>query len=164
MEYHDALARLQQEDRVLPHDDPKTGEARQRFEQLFDAFTPEKLPAAVRTTYAADTYFNDSLRTVRDRATLARYLAGSAEAVQQCTVRVDEWTPAITGWYVRWRMSIRFRHFRRGTDTHSIGVSHIVFDRDGLVALHQDFWDAAGGFYEHLPVLGGLLRRIRQRL
>ncbi|MDZ7644911.1 MAG: hypothetical protein U5K76_12275 [Woeseiaceae bacterium] len=38
-----------------------------------------------------------------------------------------------------------------------------IFDlrRDGRVALHQDFWDAAGGLYEHVPMLGGL---IRQRL
>ncbi|NIR62068.1 MAG: nuclear transport factor 2 family protein, partial [Gammaproteobacteria bacterium] len=99
-----------------------------------------------------------------DRDTLAAYLSGSAEAVEQCRVHIDEWTPASVGWYVRWRMTIRFRRFRRGVDTESIGVSHVVFDRDGRVALHQDFWDAAGGLYEHVPLIGAVLRRIRQRL
>jgi len=32
------------------------------------------------------------------------------------------------------------------------------------VALHQEFWDAAGGVHEHLPLLGGLIRGIRRRL
>jgi len=40
----------------------------------------------------------------------------------------------------------------------------IVFDRDRRVTLHQDFRDAAGGFHEHLPLLGGLIRGIRRRL
>lgn len=162
MEYHDALQRLEQAGNVLAHDD--AADARAAFERLFDRFTPQALRESVQRTYAPEPFFNDSLRTVRDRNALADYLAGSAEAVQHCGVVVDEWTPAATGWYVRWRMTIRFRRFKPHTDTESIGISHVVFDRDGRVALHQDFWDAAGGFYEHLPLLGGLIRRIRQRL
>lgn len=113
---------------------------------------------------SAQPFFNDSLKTVREREKLAAYLAESASAVDKCAVAIDEWTPARIGWYVRWRMTIRFRRFRRGVDTESIGISHIVFDREGRVALHQDFWDAAGGLYEHVPLLGALIRTIRQRL
>ena len=164
MEYHDALERLGQSGNALPHDDPAVGETQARFERLFDPFTPEALRESVRSTYAATPFFNDTLKTVRDRDTLAEYLAGTAQAVQDCRVAIEEWTPARIGWYVRWRMTIRFRRFKPDTDTESIGISHIVFDRDGRVALHQDFWDAAGGFYEHLPLLGAVMRRIRRRL
>lgn len=164
MDYHDALQRLAGADGTLPHDDPGVPDAQARFQAVFDHFTPDQLPAVVRDAYAEGLFFNDSLKTVREREALAEYLAESARAVQHCTVHVDEWTPADTGWYVRWRMTIRFRRFKPDTDTESIGVSHVVFDRDGRVALHQDFRDAAGGFYEHLPLVGGLVRRIRRRL
>jgi len=164
MEYHEALQRLEREGTALPHDDPATTDAKAAFETLFERFSPDALPAAVKAVYAAEPFFNDSLRTVRDREALVAYLAGSAEAVRHCTVDIDEWVPARTGWFVRWRMIIRFKRFKPDTDTQSIGVSHIVFDRDRRVALHQDFWDAAGGFHEHLPLLGGLIRGIRRRL
>ena len=164
MEYHDALEALEQGDAVLPHDDPGTREAQVTFERLFNAFTPDALRQSVRQTYAPEPFFNDTLKTVRERDALAAYLAESAEAVEQCTVEIDEWTPAKIGWYVRWRMTIRFKRFKRGVDTESIGVSHIVFDREGRVALHQDFWDSATGFYQHLPLLGGAIRWIRRRV
>ena len=61
-------------------------------------------------------------------------------------------------------MIIRFGRSRRDTDTRSIGISHLVFDHGGRVALHQDSRDAAGGFHEHVPLIGGVLRGIRRRL
>jgi len=44
-------------------------------------------------------------------------------------------------------MTIRFTRFRRETDIRSIGVSHIVCDRDGRVALDRDPRDAAGDLH-----------------
>jgi hypothetical protein len=61
-------------------------------------------------------------------------------------------------------MMIRIKRLRGGRATHSIGISHIVFDRDGRIALHQDFWEAASGLFEHIPLVGGLIRAIRQRM
>lgn len=164
MEYHDALEVLGQGDAVLAHDDPATEEAQATFERLFNAFTPDALRQSVQQTYAPEPFFNDTLKTVRERDALAEYLAATAEAVQDCRVTIDEWTPARIGWYVRWRMIIRFRRFKPDTDTESMGISHIVFDRGGRVALHQDFWDSATGFYQHLPLLGGVIRWIRRRV
>jgi hypothetical protein len=38
------------------------------------------------------------------------------------------------------------------------------FDKQGRVVLHQDFWDSSAGFYEHLPVLGGVMRWIKSKI
>ena len=43
-------------------------------------------------------------------------------------------------------------------------ISQLRFDGDGRVAFHQDFWNAADGLYEHLPLLGNLIRRVKRRL
>jgi hypothetical protein len=43
-------------------------------------------------------------------------------------------------------------------------VTLLRFDRAGRVVLHQDFWDPAAGFYEHLPVLGPVLRWIKSQI
>lgn len=52
-----------------------------------------------------------------------------------------------------------YRPFKR-----SVGMSHIRFDADGKVILHQDFWDSTGGLFEHVPGLGWMLRSVKSRL
>lgn len=44
------------------------------------------------------------------------------------------------------------------------GVSRVVFDEQGFVVEHVDYWDPAGQLYEKLPILGGLIRWVRRRL
>jgi hypothetical protein len=65
---------------------------------------------------------------------------------------------------LRWQMVIRFKRFRRGLDTETVGMSHLRFDAQGRVVYHQDYWNAADGLYEHIPLLGSLIRMIKRRL
>ena len=44
------------------------------------------------------------------------------------------------------------------------GTTVLKFSEEGLVSEHVDHWDAARDFYEHLPVIGWLLRVLRRRL
>ena len=44
------------------------------------------------------------------------------------------------------------------------GMTHLRFDGDGKITSHRDLFDAAEGFYEALPVIGGVLRAIKRRL
>jgi len=44
------------------------------------------------------------------------------------------------------------------------GTSVLRLAADGRVSEHIDHWDSGQAFYERLPVIGWLLRRIRNRL
>ena len=52
----------------------------------------------------------------------------------------------------------------RGQPWRFSGTSVVRFDDDGRVVEHRDHWDAARHFYERIPVIGWLLRLIRNRL
>ncbi len=43
------------------------------------------------------------------------------------------------------------------------GASHLVFDAEGRVLSHRDYWDAAQELYEKLPLIGPLMRWLRRR-
>ena len=58
-------------------------------------------------------------------------------------------------------MEIRFKRFRKGELTRSIGMSHLRVGADGRILLHQDYWDSASGLFEHVPVLGYGIRKIK---
>lgn len=144
---------------------PGEADAIARFAAFFQSFSPDRIERLVPDTYAEDVYFNDTLKTLRGRAALQHYLRDSAEAVEDCRVQLLETTRTAEGEHlIRWRMSIRFRRFRRGIDTETVGLSHLRFDAEGRVVYQQDYWNAADGLYEHIPVLGGLIRLIKRRL
>jgi steroid delta-isomerase len=43
------------------------------------------------------------------------------------------------------------------------GTSRVLFDADGRVREHLDFWDASSAVFERVPLLGRLVRGLRRR-
>jgi hypothetical protein len=135
------------------------------FAAFFSSFAPGRVDAMLAQTYASDVYFNDTLKAVRGLVALRHYLGESAEAVEDCRVVIHETTRTARDEHlVRWTMMIRFKRFKRGVDTYSVGISHLRFNADGHVVYHQDYWNAAEGLYQHVPVLGAAIRAIQNRL
>jgi hypothetical protein len=166
MEYIDALnqSKNTQVEALVPGSSGEQA-AIVRFKQFFADFSPGKIDDLLDHTYAERLYFNDTLKTLHDRASLRHYLQDSAAATELCVVEVDDMISNGRGdYYFRWRMRIRFKRFSRGQTTESIGISQIRFDGDGRVIFHQDFWNAADGLFQHIPLLGWMIRKIKQRL
>ena len=165
----DSLSELDRLRGAHPHafepGSPQEAQALQRFRAFFAAFAADRIDTQFDATYADDVFFNDGLKTLRGAAALKPYLRESAHAVEECEVAVEDITRTEQGEYlVRWRMRIRFKRFKRGVDTWSIGISHLRFAADGRVAYQQDYWNAADGLYEHVPLLGALIRALKRRL
>jgi hypothetical protein len=140
-------------------------EALARFGRFFSDFSGDRIEKLLPETYAEDVVFDDTLKTVRGRDALAHYLTESASAVDSCAVQILDHAANDGGdYFLRWRMMIRFRRFRRGQDTWSIGMSHLRFDAEGRVVYHQDYWNAADGLFQHIPLVGHLIRAIKRRL
>lgn len=64
--------------------------------------------------------------------------------------------------YIRW--TFRFNFKNKKAPVAIDGVSEVRFDDSGRVIAHIDHWDAASQFYERLPLLGWLIRRVKRRL
>lgn len=139
--------------------------ALERFAEFFSSFAADRIDRLLHLTYSPDLYFNDTIKSFTDLKTLGHYLKESAEAVEDCRVTIEEHTRTAHGEYlIRWKMMIRFKKMKKGVDTWTVGMSHLRFDADGRVAYHQDYWNAADGIYEHIPLLGGFIRMIKRRL
>lgn len=165
MEYLTELAKQRKQPLAFKAGSPEEAAAIARFQRFFADFSPNKIASLLEQTYSADVWFNDTLKTIRGTAQLREYLRHSAEAVESCTVEVHETLNNNLGdYYVRWTMSIRFKKFKRGQTTQTIGISHLRFNEQGLVCLHQDYWDSTAGIFEHIPVLGWLIGKIKARL
>jgi limonene-1,2-epoxide hydrolase len=139
--------------------------ALERFQQALADFKSPDFRARLRDAYAEGVWFNDTLKTLTGRDAVESYLAASSDALRAGTVEFLGWTADGRGnYFLRWEMRLRFKRLAGGDEQVSIGMSHVRFDADGRVVLHQDFWDSAAGLWEHLPGLGGVLRFAKRRL
>ena len=135
-----------------------------RFTEFLREWNPETIADSVQAVYASEAYFNDTIKDMNSSKKIAHYLAKSLEATE--TVRIEVLDVARSGvdYYFRWVMDIKFRNLNNGDWTQSEGMSQIRFNHEGKVLLHRDFWDAAGGLFAYMPVVGSLLRWIKGRL
>jgi hypothetical protein len=65
--------------------------------------------------------------------------------------------------FLTWEFRFRFKRFDTTTLQAVRGASHVVFNEQGLVTLHRDYWDAAEELYEKLPLVGGVMRWLKKR-
>jgi hypothetical protein len=137
----------------------------ENFKTFFSSFAADRIDKLLSSTYADDIYFNDTLKTVRGIEDLAHYLKESAAAVENCRVEVVEVTRTENNdHYFRWKMMIRFKRFKKGHDTWTVGMSHLRFNAAGLVVYHQDYWNATDGIFRHIPILGTMINAVIKRL
>lgn len=136
----------------------------ERFRGFFGDLREESIRKDIRSVYAPGVRFNDTLKAIEGVDALERYLVETARAVESCRVEVEEVLTSPSGVFVRWRMGIRFKRFRRGQTQESIGMSHLRFDAQGRVVYHQDYWDSGANLFEKVPVLGAGIRAVKRRL
>lgn len=135
-----------------------------RFKEYWSELNEARVREWLPKVYAENVWFNDTVKTITNRAELLDYMLHTASLVNATRVRVRDIATTDEGYYVRWEMSVEPANPRYGSEWKSIGISHIRLNAAGEVILHQDYWDSATGLYEHFPVLGWMIRNIKARL
>ena len=164
MEYLKIQHSLAAQGAALEPDSERERRAIEGFQNLLSDFKAPDFSQRIREVYAEDAFFNDTLKTVRGVDGIEEYLTASAAAIDVGIVEFLDVVSNNGDYYFRWQMSLRFKRLARGEEKTSIGMSHIRFNSEGKVVLHQDFWDSTAGLFEHVPVLGAVLRRVKKRL
>jgi hypothetical protein len=131
-----------------------------RLEEFFSVLTPEAIQAKAQEVYAPAAYLNDNLAVVEGAPAIGRYFAHTARRVRGLKVEMLDVMHRGTDYYARWRMTIDMPKLADHPLV-SYGMTHFRFDAQSRVLLHKDYWDAGTGLYEYVPVLGGLVRRVR---
>ncbi len=130
----------------------------ERFRSTFADLTADDVAEEMLALYADQLYFNDTLVTLESGQAVADYMAKTGDKLSVSRVDVDHTLRDGADVFVRWTMHFKSSAWGMKVESHSIGMTHLRFDDNGRVVLHQDFWDAAGGLYEHLPIVGAMIR------
>lgn len=145
---------------TLPHDDIE--QAIQRLVAFFEQLGPQDLPR-LNTLYASDARFKDPFNEVRGIAGIERIFDHMFASLHEPHFIVNHRIVQGTQCFLVWEFRFRFKRFDSVTWQTVRGGSHLVFNAQGLVELHRDYWDAAEELYEKLPLVGGLMRWLKRR-
>lgn len=107
--------------------------------------------------------FEDPVGRHQGLASLRAYYAHLYREVQSIRfdfpLMVEEGDTVIA----RWRMFLSAKGIKRGQMIEVDGYSEVRF-QDGLVIYHRDSFDMGAFLYEHLPLLGWVLRWLKKSL
>lgn len=158
-QYPDALAATAQ-DAV----DAIPADASERFAAFFESVHRDDVRPRVEALYAPNAYFSDTLFLARERESLVVHFERLQRSGTRIEVEIDDRVVSGSDLYLRWRMTFTFTIAGSERVSETIGMTQLRFDREGRIRFHQDFWDSAQGFYQHVPVLGAAIRSVARRM
>ena len=135
-----------------------------KFSEFVSQLSAETVRSQVMSVYAKDAYFNDTLKELTGRDRIAAYMERSLGATTGVTVEVKDISYSAYDFYYRWTMTIYYKSLNKGEPGVSDGMSQIRYTDDGLIGLHRDFWDAASGIFEYLPVFRSAIPWVKRKL
>lgn len=133
-----------------------------RFASLYCDLSPRNVKARVRSVYAPDAWFNDTIATEVGIDAIERYLLKTAEGAQSVSAAVEDVAVSGPDCYVRWTMKVQAQNLAGGQPITTKGLSQLRFDADGKIVFHQDFWNPAAGIYQQLPLIGPAIRHVNR--
>ena len=128
----------------------------------FESLTPQSVPDLARI-YAPHARFIDPFNDVQGLAQIQAIFRHMFETLEQPRFVVSGSVVERDQCFLLWKFQFRFRSFRRDVAQSIAGTSHLHFDAQGLIDMHHDYWDAAHGLYQQMPVIGPLMRWLRRR-
>ncbi len=123
-------------------------------------------PDQLHALYDEDVVFQDPLTTHTGIESLKTYFSKLLEHTESCKFDIEniahcEGNPNQIDCVITWTMSLVIS--KRPTPITLTGVTLLRICND-RITYHRDYYDVGEMVYEHVPVLGWLIRKIKQRL
>jgi hypothetical protein len=133
------------------------------FTEFLSELGSKKTGVRAGQLYASELHFSDALMMTRDHDRVVEHFQGLVDAGTTVQVEILQTLISEADVYLIWSMRAEFTPVRQSVVSYTIGVTHLRFNEAGRVVLHQDFWDTGLGFYQHIPVLGRVVKSINRR-
>lgn len=132
-----------------------------RFKALYQPFNESSL-AQLDLVYSADVAFKDPIHQLQGLTELYDYFRGFCAADVHCEFEFINQILNSHQAFFHWRMHYNHPRIKAGQPLSLNGASLIKFtDR---VTYHEDFYDMGAMIYQHLPVLGFMVKKINARM
>ena len=135
----------------------------ERLARFFEQLTPADL-GCIDALYAPHARFKDPFNEVQGVVAITQIFRHMFESLHEPRFIVTQRMLQGREAFLCWDFVFRFKSFRSQEVQTIRGATRLRFDDQGRVELHRDYWDAAEELYEKLPLVGGLMRWLKNRV
>ena len=114
--------------------------------------------------YAPDTKFIDPLGTHNGIKSVKAYYRNLYQNVKSIHFKFNDIVSNGNTHVLVWTMTLEAGGLNNGKPIFLEGNSHIKFNDANLVTYHRDYFDMGEFIYEHVPVLGWTIKKIKNKL
>ncbi len=134
----------------------------QRVKEAYQTLASESV-ADVESLYTNDVYFEDPSHAIQGKTQLIRYFDKMFRNIEHCSFTFHSTITDGSNVCLTWTMFLNHPKLRRGDTIRIEGASYLK-TRNGKIYYHRDYFDMGSMLYEHLPFLGRIILRLKQRL
>jgi len=116
---------------------------------------------SLRAVYSDQVLFEDSLHKLEGIEPLLQYFEAQYRNLNSCQFDIKEAQLVGSSAWLAWEMCFSHPKLSSGKSITVTGASHLKLE--AKIVYHRDYLDMGAMLYEHIPVLGGAIRLIKQR-
>jgi limonene-1,2-epoxide hydrolase len=113
--------------------------------------------------YHTDVVFIDPVHEIHGRKALNQYFEHAYARLQHCEFSGSACMEQADQGFLSWRMRFAHQAIGNGKIIEVEGCTVLRW-QDGLIIYHRDYYDLNDMVYRHLPVLGWLTGKVKQRM
>ena len=133
-----------------------------RVEEAYHNISPGNI-GVVESLYTHDAYFEDPSHGVQGKAALVNHFTKTFEKLQGCSFKFQQTVSNGADIFMAWTMFVNYPSLKGGQTIRVEGASFLK-TRNGKIYYHRDYFDLGSLLYEHVPVLGRIILKIKQRI
>ena len=134
----------------------------QRVKEAYQTLASDQI-AGVESLYTSDVYFEDPSHAVQGKTALLSYFSRMFQHIEKCSFKFHSTITDGSNLCLTWTMFLNHPKLAGGNTIRIEGASYLK-TRNGQIYYHRDYFDMGAMLYEHLPLLGRIVFRLKQRL
>lgn len=134
-----------------------------QFVEFYNALSANNLKS-LAAIYHPDVQFIDPVHEIHGLASLEQYFAHAYARLSSCHfVPLQQAVQGNQG-FLSWTMTLSHPAIAAGKNIEVQGCTALQWHSDGRIIYHRDYYDLTDMVYRHIPLLGWLTTKVKQKM
>ena len=133
-----------------------------KVQDAYSALAAENI-GVLESLYTEDVHFEDPAHALQGRSKLMAYFNALFKNLESCSFKFHQTIISDADIFMSWTMFISHPKLRNG-ETIRVEGGSLLKTRNRQIYYHRDYFDMGAMIYEHLPILGRVINKIKRRL
>ncbi|MCY7297112.1 nuclear transport factor 2 family protein [Alteromonas sp. a30] len=135
---------------------------KQQFTDFYAHFGHDSI-SRLHHIYAEDVKFIDPIHRIHGLPELTLYFQNLMQQTHHCHFQIQSYKESNEHHFVEWDMRFAHPKLNAGNEIQLSGISTLRV-KNNKVVYQQDYYDLGAMLYEHIPLLGRIVRFFKHRL